>query len=179
MSYLEVMYGGKPKTDYPYKLCEYLLDRFKFHSPILDVGPGRFEFAEAFTKLAFQVLTKEQRQGWVRDRVHTVFLKSVIEHCAIGNMPQMSYRALRYGGRIIVLTPDWLSQWQTFYDDPTHVHPYTPKGLENALKIAGFKDVHVELFYQLPILWKYPWLRPFMVWNRWAREAMILGTGVK
>ena len=92
------------------------------------------------------------------------------------------------------MTPDWQSQRCIFYDDYTHVHPYTKIGIENLLKIYGFKEVKSKIFYQLPVLWKYSWLKIFSKFLqflgpvkkihknkfiRWSKELMILGSGIK
>ena len=92
------------------------------------------------------------------------------------------------------MTPDWKSQRHIFYDDFTHVHPYTQISLKDMLKIYNFQNVETETFYQLPVLWKYPWLKIFSKclqifgpvkkiyknkFIRWSRELMILGTGIK
>jgi hypothetical protein len=81
-----------------------------------------------------------------------------------------------------------------YFDDHTHRQPYTVTGVSDLLKIKGFQDVHAELFYQLPVLWKYPALKilsHILQWTvpvttkskikfiRWSIELMVLGTGIK
>ena len=44
-----------------------------------------------------------------------------------------SWRVLKPGGRLIALTPDWKSQMKTFYNDYTHVRPYTVDSLGDLL----------------------------------------------
>ena len=53
------------------------------------------------------------------------------------------------------MVPDWQSCMFIYYDDFTHVQPYTVTGLRDALRMFGFRDVESELFYQLPVVWKY------------------------
>jgi len=124
-----------------------------------------------------------------------VFSKSVIEHLLTpDNFIKEIYRVLKPGGRIIILTPDWQSQIKIFYDDYTHIHPYTVIGLGDLLKISGFKNVSSEIFYQLPILWKFSLIKIFSKFLqvfgpvkkihknkfiRWSRELMVLGVGIK
>ena len=69
-----------------------------------------------------------------------------------------SFRALRPGGMFIGLTPDWHSQYKYFWDDYTHVKPFTRKGLRDCLLIHGFEDSDCEYFYQLPFIWRFPQL---------------------
>src|SRR5438876_500647 len=88
-----------------------------------------------------------------------VFSKSNIEHLQHpGRMLRECYRVLRPGGVAVIMTPSWRHQWRVFYEDYTHVSPFTVNGLSDALTIAGFHDVEVKLFWQLPFLWKRPWL---------------------
>ena len=70
--------------------------------------------------------------------------------------------------------------------------PYTKYSLLDAYKIFGFNGSKAELFRQLPIVWKYPFLNyfcylisPFIPvrtknkFFRWSRELMVIGWGLK
>jgi SAM-dependent methyltransferase len=86
-----------------------------------------------------------------------VFSKSVLEHVHnTENIVKETYRVLKPGGITVQLTPDWATDYKMFWDDPTHVKPFTRKGLQNAFKLANFIEVKCEGFYQLPFLWKHP-----------------------
>lgn len=219
-NYLKVVYDEKlrPHTKYPAKLVAYLKDRFDIdaNSRLLDVGCGRGDMLRAFQQLGLRVnglelldyhseLTADidvdyanfesQRFPFPDDAFDVVFSKSVIEHLHNPeNFLRESRRILRPGGRIIILTPDWQTQRYIFYNDFTHRQPYTVLGLNNALKIYDFSEVKTEIFYQLPLVWRAPFLRFFfkpLQWLfpvkrisktgpwRWSRELMILGTGIK
>ena len=197
--YLDVVYSEKrrPYTLYPSQLCKHLFDKYEMKEgqTLLDVGTGRGEFAEGFNMLGINVkgIDREDRE-FEENKDDIVFSKSVIEHVKTPDkFMQRMYKILKPGGRVIIMTPDWKSQMHIFYDDYTHVQPYTCTGLEDLLSISGFKDSKAELFYQLPILWKHPWLKVFSktlqifpvkkVTNssfyRWLRELMILASGIK
>lgn len=219
-NYLNIAYNfkEKPYTDYPYKLCRYLLRRFnmKKGDKILDAGCGRGDFTKGFKDLDLRAYgldiedaksellkgievkyadIEKDKFPFASNTLDFVFSKSVIEHLKIpDNFIKEIYRVLKPGGRAIIMTPDWQSQMKIFYNDYTHVHPYTKIGLESLLKIFGFKDVSSEIFYQLPILWKFPCLKIFSrllqifgpvkkihknKFIRWSRELMVLGTGIK
>jgi len=89
-----------------------------------------------------------------------VFCKSVIEHI---NHPEAVLleirRILKKNGRLAILTPDWESNYKWFYDDYTHVRPYTVKSLSDLLRALGFNEVKVSKFFQIPFLWKAPFLK--------------------
>ena len=48
-----------------------------------------------------------------------------------------------------MLTPDWQSQMLNFYDDPTHVKPFTKQSVFSSLKMNGFENIEVTDFMQL------------------------------
>jgi hypothetical protein len=71
-----------------------------------------------------------------------------------------SYDTLKPGGTAVIMTPSWIHNYkEAFYVDHTHVTPFTKASLTDALKMAGYRDIQVSYFYQLPLIWKIPWLR--------------------
>jgi len=219
-SYLDVIYkeGKTPITDYPSKLCSYLFNRFgmKKGDKLLDVGCGRGDFLKSFKDLGLNVygIDIEKSKSEIARNVEIyncnfelnsfpfednffdiIFSKSVIEHLKTpDSFIKEIYRVLKPGGTAIVMTPDWQSQMKIFYNDYTHVHPYTETGIKDLLEISGFKNASAEIFYQLPVLWKFSWLKIFSKslqifgpvkktnknkFIRWSRELMILGQGKK
>lgn len=219
-SYLNVIYNEKtkPYTDYPHQLCWYLFNRFsmKRGDRLLDIGCGRGDFTKGFKDLGTEVsgIDYERSDSEILKDIEVkitdiekdifpfdnglfdfVFSKSVIEHLwSPEHFIQECRRVLKAGGKMIIMTPDWQSQRCIFYNDYTHRHPYTQMSLRDLLKIYGFKEVTSEKFYQLPILWKYPWLEIFSKilqllgpvkkihknkFIRWSRELMVLASGKK
>lgn len=220
--YVATLYNEaeRPITTYPVQLASYLIERFKIpkNSLLLDVGCGRGDFSLGFMKNGLRVegvdisdfakkdLKKNGITLYMNDIIHdswlfpdnyadVIFSKSVIEHIHDpNNFMKESYRVLKPGGRIIVMTPDWETVYKIFYDGHSHVQPYTKRGLKDLLRISGFRDIQTEQFYQLPIIWKYSFLKFFssflrriMTPNteiknkfiRWSLELMCLGTGIK
>jgi len=219
-NYIDTIYNEntRPHTKYPFQLSQYLFQRFnmKQGDKLLDVGCGRGDFLKGFKDLGLEVMGIDQEKsssdilegievGIVNiekdsfpfngETFDFVFSKSVIEHLwNPEHFIKECCRVLKPGGKIIIMTPDWQSQMYIFYDDYTHRHPYISTGLENLLKIHGFQGASAKTFYQLPILWKYPWLKIFSKclqvlgpvkkiyknkFIRWSRELMILGSGKK
>lgn len=129
-----------------------------------------------------------------------IFTKSVIEHIRNTDFFLSEiYRVLKPGGTVYILTPAWEHNYRDFFNDYTHVKPFHRKGLQDALKINYFKEVKVDYFYHLPVLWKHPGLMPLIrilallhpfkwidkeqtrhrVLIRFAQEVQLLGIGRK
>lgn len=224
--YVSVVYSEKrtPKTDYPDKFTRYLLDRFSIKPgfKLLEIGCGRGEFLESFEKAGINCYGVDLSGHCSKNKINVkvicqdiskenlaypdnffdvVYHKSFLEHFySPANVMKETYRVLKPGGQIIILTPDWTSQMKVFYEDFTHCRPYTKGALQDVLDIYGFFDIHTELFYQYPAIWKYPslkilsrWLQLFIStpmarkltevtkikYFRWSVELMVLGYGKK
>ena len=214
-NYNKTIYSKKerPVTTYPDELTCYLVERFniKEGSKILDNGCGRGDFLKGFKHCGMDVYgtdieeacegvysginLEEDTLPFSDDFFDVVFSKSVIEHI---HKPEKyineMYRVLKPGGRIIIMVPDWHSCMYIYYDDFTHVQPYTMVGLRDTMKIFGFRHVSSEIFYQLPCVWKHPQIKIvcyfLQLWGgakrvsknkffRFSRELMLLGTGIK
>ena len=171
------------ENPYPAKLCAYLRDRFiekdSTELKILDIGCSGGTFLEAFSKIGdFKCYGTDIRDENINNITFkkcdiesepipfegnyfdVVFTKSVIEHVHnTDNFLSEAKRVLKRGGIFICMTPDWKSQMNIFYNDYTHVKPFTRKGLRDAMLINGFDNAECEYFYQLPFLWKYPFLK--------------------
>lgn len=223
--YLEVTYNtsDKPFTNYPSILAKYLIDRFGIRqgAALLDTGTGRGEMMNAFYNLGLRAVgcdldspPREFTQLEVKEfditkdpfpyednTFDVVFSKSVLEH--IYNPKHYFteiYRILAPGGIFIILTPDWRSQWKTFYDESTHVHAYTPLSVRDCFLLNGFQNVNAELFHHHPYMWRRSFWRIVAMFLRrlyttptarklekvaknkflrWAVEQNVLGYGYK
>ena len=217
------------ETDYPQRLCDHIVNYYiKSHfedingKKILDVGCGKGNHLVAFARRGFSAFgidkLRESNEAldqfdirecdlerdpfpFESDSLDVVFSKSVIEH--VGNADNFLFetkRVLKPNGLAILMCPDWKTQAHMYWDDYTHVKPWTRKGLQNALKIHGFLQVESNLFRQLPLLWEYPILekfadlialapeswkwkdkeeKEFREWIRFSKEKMLLATAVK
>lgn len=218
--YLNTIYDTKlrPYTDYPTKLARHLIEMLAIPAgaKMLDVGCGRGEFTKAFENEGLVVEGADIEAGdtavlntipvkyfdlekepfpYPDNTFDVVFSKSVIEHIYDpAHFLSEQKRILKPGGKIIVLTPDWMTQLKIFWNDYTHKRPYTWLGLRHALVSFGFTNVTCKVFYQYPFYWKYPFLtfiaKVFQLagpvkklyknkFYRWSRELMVIGVGTK
>tara|TARA_B100000809_G_scaffold258748_1_gene302482 strand:+ start:301 stop:1020 length:720 start_codon:yes stop_codon:yes gene_type:complete len=183
--YLSVTYSEDkaPYGKYPFLFGQYLLKNvFKKPGRLLDLGCGRGEYIKVFSDLGFDPLgldispkILEYLEGYnvalanleegtspcEENSCDFAFSKSVIEHM---NNPmgllKVSFNVLKPGGTAVIMTPSWAhNHKEAFYIDHTHVTPFTKPSLSDALEMAGYKDIEVSYFYQLPAIWKFPWLK--------------------
>ena len=214
---------------YPQKLCDHIVETYiEPHvgtvagKTILDVGIGKGNHLVAFARRGLEaygldklsetneVLAQFDIRGcdietdafpFESDSMDIVFSKSVIEHVRnADNFISEMRRVLKPGGLLVLMCPDWATQAHMYWDDYTHVKPWTRKGLQNALVLHDFSQIHAILFRQLPLLWKYPMMEyvsdliallpEFTKWKdkeesvhrewiRFSKEKMLLATAVK
>lgn len=187
--YLTIVYSEqrKPKSAYPAQLARYLEENaFRGKGRLLDIGCGRGDMLKAFAACGFDVAgldistaTPQLCQPHLtmvadleRDQLpfppgsfDCVFSKSVIEHVSNPlELLKKARAALRPGGTAVIMTPSWMHHhFGPFYADYTHITPFTAPSLRDVLSFAGFDSIEVRHFRQLPFLWRFPNLRPF-VW---------------
>ena len=184
--YLDVRYSERerPYTDYPSKLTAHLTEEYLRGyrgAKLLDLGCGRGEFQHGFAELGFEttgfdrsrpeqprfserVVVGDYEQGglpFADGEFSVLFNKSVFEHVRdISPLLRECHRVLAPGGRMVSLVPDWMAQWRHFYDDWTHVRPFTLVGLRECVQSHGFEVREALRFRQLPLLWDRPYLKP-------------------
>lgn len=218
--YLKVKYSYnlKPKSSYPKKFCEHIIKRFSLtdKSFFLEVGSGRGDFTNAFFESGlknifatdYDVKSKVYLNNTIKfekvdmnyekfpfndDTFDMIYSKSLIEHL---NKPENyfreCYRVLKKGGKIITFTPNWETQYKHFFDDITHIRPYTKVSLRESHLLFGFDNCMVEEFFQLPFTWQFPIIkiitkilgafvpiRSKFKLLRWSKETMILSISKK
>lgn len=185
-NYLSLIYSDKrrPMSNYPLKLAKELIkrDKIKKKSILLDVGCGRGDMLKAFKANEMIVegvdLSEESINLLSPIKVHQknleeeilegkskyydiIFSKSLIEHLKSPlKFIQNCKSLLKDDGCLIILTPSWYHHnFGPFYLDYTHVTPFTLHSLRDIGMLAGFSNVKVEYFYQLPFTWRYSFLK--------------------
>jgi len=216
--YLSVLYNNqkKPITNYPVKFAKYNIKRFNLKNKIfLEIGCGRGDFINEFSNqdvicYATDILlsaknhlnkdinfskhdVSNEKLPFKDNFFDAIYTKSLIEH--ISNHEfffNECKRVLKPNGILINYTPDWETQYLNFYDDITHIKPFSKITLENCYRMYGFETCKIEKFYQLPFIWKFPFLKYFLniisifipirsrfKFLRFSKELMLLGFATK
>lgn len=187
--YLDTIYFREEygENDYPQLLCNHIAEGYFSRignvrgKTVLDIGSGKGNHLVGFSRHGMMAVgvdkqdecvnvlegfeikqcnLEEEALPWANDSFDYVYSKSVLEHVFnTTNFIKESLRVLKPGGMAVLMTPDWRSQRDFFWDDYTHVKAFTRKGLQNACVINGFEAVDCSYFYQLPIVWEKPWLK--------------------
>lgn len=214
--YVAVQYDllRRPITDYPISLAHRLtrLHNISFGSKLLEVGAGRPDVLNGFrlagadvfacdiSKVSQIACKKEQipfkyvdlkngKLPYKSDTFDVVYSKSVIEHMLDPlSFVTESFRVLKPGGIILILTPDWEANYKTFFDDFTHVRPMTRRSMNLILSMLDPSEIKTYRFRQLPVAWKFPIVNLFCAiispfvpvtskrsFFRWSRELMLVG----
>ena len=207
----------KPKTTYPSHLARHLSATYfpKSATSVLDIGAGRGELVQELASIGYNCTALDDPKLSLDSRIpgvqrvweafdknsfestsqtfDVVILKSVIEHMSdpVGLLVKAS-RLLSDEGRILVLTPDWVRNKSRFYDDHTHIVPFTRRSLMNAMLVAGLYGPTVDYLIPLPRTWRHPMLArasqiigplvpPSVEWRplRWSRERQLLGIAAR
>ena len=81
---------------------------------------------------------------------------AVIEHIKnTENFLSEINRILKKEGFIFLSTPNWSCSFKNFYDDYTHVRPYTKKSLSRILSDFNFLDIQVVPGLRNKYFWQY------------------------
>ena len=79
------------------------------------------------------------------ESIDFVTMNAVIEHIKNpDNIFKEIRRVLKINGLVFVRTPNWLLDQKNFYNDPTHVRPYTPKSLKLTFELYRLKTIFIE-----------------------------------
>jgi ubiquinone/menaquinone biosynthesis C-methylase UbiE len=130
---------------------------------VLELGPGYCDFinqVSARKKVAVDINAKSRQsadpqvefiEGDCCDlsmlddgSMDLAFASNLIEHLDREQASQMLgsiHSVLRPNGRLILLQPNFRYAYTTYFDDYTHITPYTDKGLAGLLESQGYRIV--------------------------------------
>ena len=94
-----------------------------------------------------------------------VTMNAVIEHIKDStNILLEIKRVLKEDGFLFIRTPNWQLDFKNFYNDPTHIKPYTPHSLKYTLTLFGMEVVFLEpgLICKSYFWWRLP---DIIKWN--------------
>ena len=173
--------------------------RFRGRRPILELGPGRCSFTRQapddiiavdnapelvnkFCAMGLQVhLGSAYEIPFPDGYFSAAYSCWLLEHLddplrCIRDV----YRVLRTGGYMYMIVPSADSLLRGFYDDYTHVRPFTPASLRQLSEDAGFTRIRVEeLFWTrglrrlIPLFGKDRVVRSLGIADRFVRRANI------
>jgi len=205
-NYLETIYFKNEygKEQYPQLLCNHIAEKHYFKKGgvagkrLLDIGSGKGNHLVGFARCGMEAYGLDKR-----DECISALKEFDVRDCDIENEPfpyNDNFFDFVFSKSAVLMTPDWKSQHDFFWDDYTHVKAFTRKSLQNAMIINGFENVDCSYFLQLPIVWKYRWIkcithliallpdslkwkdkeqREFRTWVRFSKEEMLLAVGYK
>lgn len=88
-----------------------------------------------------------------------VLLYAVIEHIKnTDHLINEIKRVLKKDGNFILVTPNFRYCYDIFFDDPTHVKPFTDRSISELLKIMNFQNINVKPWTPnfVNFIWKLP-----------------------
>lgn len=169
----ETGYSTDTISDFHYECLSFLAKRFfpKKDSVIVDIGAGwghcliplkregyknltaidvdlsASERLEKESIAFFNIDIEREKLPFQNSTVDVVLSFFVIAHLKDpANFLSETFRILRGGGTLIIVTPDWRKQYKTFWRDHTHVHPYDKVSIARILRCFKFEIIDVNSF---------------------------------
>ena len=148
------------------KLLVYLFNKeINDKMSLLDLGSSDGSFVEIAKDKGLKAIgldindvnLEKDKLPFENESFDLITANSLIEHINNpSNLLRETKRVLKKDGFFIIVTPDWSLNSKFFYDDPTHVHPYTSRSLKFLLSSMDFKNINV-----------LPWLvcKPTWMWK--------------
>jgi len=93
------------------------------------------------------------------ESIDFITMNAVIEHIKNpDNIFKEIRRVLKTNGLVFVRTPNWIMDQKNFYNDPTHVKPYTPTSLEKTFELYNLETIFLEpgLIEKSWSWWRFP-----------------------
>ncbi|OIO52937.1 MAG: hypothetical protein AUJ11_00070 [Parcubacteria group bacterium CG1_02_44_65] len=167
LNYYQTRLSYSPEREAVWKeIVRYLSKFVDLNSAVLDLGAGYCSFINQVTAVKKSALDKDPEfikfahpdvQTIVGESgdlsmiqnasLDVVFSSNLFEHLsdsAISKTLDEVGRALKEGGRLIIIQPNFKYCSKEYFDDYTHVKIFTHESLKDLLLTHGFKIEHVE-----------------------------------
>ena len=152
-----------------YKTISYLLKVFynfelKKGSSILDLGSGDQFLRNEFSKREISYFSldindldfENDKFNFKDDKFDLVISLAVLEHLKNPDLfLNESRRVLKNESFLFLSTVNWKYSKNIFYDDVTHVKPYSPESLAEILSIKKFMDIKIMPNLRCKSKWWY------------------------
>ena len=140
-----------------FQTITYLLKVFydfelKKGSNILDLGSGDQFLMNEFKKRGISYFSldikdldfEKDKFRFESNKFDLVISLAVLEHLKNPDLfLEESRRVLKNESYLFLSTPNWKYSMREFFDDVTHVKPYTPESLNEILTIKNFKNIKI------------------------------------
>ena len=150
-------YDRNSMAEREFQTITYLLKVFydfelKKGSNILDLGSGDQFLINEFKKRGISYFSldindldfEKDKFSFESNKFDLVISLAVLEHLKNPDLfLEESRRVLKNESYLFLSTPNWKYSKDIFYDDVTHVKPYSPESLNEILCIKNFKDVKI------------------------------------
>jgi len=139
-----------------------------FKGRVLDLGCGDGSFTRVCQKRGINAVGIDIKDGvnfefdvlpYSENSFDVVFMYALIEHLHDpSNILREIKRVLTAKGVVVVITPNLKYAGNSFYDDPTHVRPYTAISLNRLMNIYKFNKLFSGLWIvkRSSLIWKLP-----------------------
>ena len=190
-------YSGFFKSQRDKYFKKILSNHFKNIPLVVDVGCGQGDFLIQAKELGINAEGIDDKDFWVTrcvkkglkvkkgsifeipyddNSVDGIFLQSVLEHAdAVKSMKEIS-RVIKNEGIVAISCP---TPEKHFWDDPTHVRPYTIKSLSTLFEMFGFKVTHKNYVFAellgMTVTWNglFKWLN--LIPTRIGSNIIVIG----
>lgn len=167
--YLKKNYDRKLMAKREFATFSYLLKvffnfEFKKRAKIIDLGSGDQFLREEFEKREIEyyfldiedIDFEKDKFNFNNESFDFVISLAVLEHLNDpDNFLNECRRILKTDSFLFLSTPNWKYCYHNFFDDVTHMRPYTPKSLNDLLTIKKFKEIVVTPSLRCKSKWWY------------------------
>lgn len=131
---------------------------------VLDLGSGDQFLKNEFEKKEILYFSRDiedldfeiDKFDFEDNEFDLVISLAVLEHLKNpDNFLTESQRVLKKGSFLFLSTPNWKYSKNIFYDDVTHVKPYSPESLNEILSIKNFKEINIMPNLRCKSKWWY------------------------